>query len=503
MSDVPEDWAALLGDYQARIQRAGRMGGEDKLARRAAAKLPNAREAIALLTDVDSFVELGRLVGSVEDIPCDALVGGLARINGRPVVVAVEDFTTKGGSIGHGANAKRVRLARLARQERLPYILLLDGAGARVTNSLERHPYAPSDLIELAQLPGLVPTVAVIFGSSAGHGALSGVMMDFVVMTRDASLFSAGPPLVAAALGEMVTKEQLGSAQMHVSVSGVAHNMVEDTAEACALVRRYLGHLPGNAWQHPPRASGDDQGPRRLDDILSVVPRDAQRPYDIRQVIRRLVDADSFLELQPMYGRSIVMGLAHLGGQSIGIVANQPAMYAGSITHDAALKAAHFVDLANSFHLPVLFLADNPGIMSGSKAEQAGTLRAAARLYTAQARLKSPKLHVTLRKAFGFGSSVMGMNPFDNQSITLAFPGVTLGGIPARGGDSAARVDAETAARLAEAEAQGSWTTADTMAFDDVIDPRELRNVLLQALQHSRARLELPVEPVTMPVLGP
>ncbi len=205
---MPADWAVLIEEFERRRQAGRAMGGQDKLTRRKQAGLLNARELIVLLADKDSFMELGTLVGGVSydsspTVPADALVGGLATINGQAVVLAAEDFTSKGGSIGHGSNAKRVRLARLALQEQLPYILMLDGAGARVGNALERHPYAPSDLIELAELMGQIPTVALIYGSSAGHGALSGVMMDFVVMLEDASLFSAGPPLVAAALASL------------------------------------------------------------------------------------------------------------------------------------------------------------------------------------------------------------------------------------------------------------------------------------------------------------
>lgn len=507
---VPEEWRTLLDQFEQRVEFGRGMGGPMKLAARAEAGLLTARQLIELLVDRDSFRELGTLVGGAtyqgtDPVPADALVGGAANIEGRPVVVACEDFTTKGGSIGHGTNAKRVRLARLAAQEKVPYILLLDGAGARMTNSLERHPYAPSDLVAMAELSGRVPTVAVVIGSSAGHGALSGVMADWLVMTETASLFSAGPPLVAAALGEKVSKEQLGGAAMHATTSGVCHNLVRDGVEACAMVRRYLGYLPSRAGSAAPRAENESAAgaPRRLDDILEIIPRDAQRPYDIRKVIERVADAGSFLEIQPAFGRSMVVGLARLGCHSVAVVANQPTVLAGAITREAADKATHFIDLANSYHLPVVFLADNPGIMSGTQAEQAGTLRAAARMYVAQARLASPKLHVTLRKAFGFGSSIMAMNPFDRQTLTLALPGIALGGIPVKGGDSAAKLDAATADALAAAEASGAWTAGDTMAYDEIIDPRELRNRLLSGLALAERRLAGPQAQVLVPPLRP
>lgn len=491
---IPQDWAILLDEYERRLAAGRAMGGKEKLAKRKRSGKLNARQVIELLVDEGSFVELGTLVGGISHVKlptaaADALVGGIAKINHRMVIIGAEDFTVQGGSIGHGTSAKRVRLARLAAQERVPFIMILDGAGARVTNALERHPYAPNDLQELAALSGTIPTIALVLGSSAGHGALTGLLMDFVVMLESASMFAAGPPLVAAALGEVVTKEELGSAKMHASVSGVCHNLAKNEKEACQLVRRYLDYLPQNAWQRS-EVLGESKitTPRRIDDVLKLIPRNLQTPYDILPVLNLIMDKDSLLEIQPLYGTTLVTAFARLGGHAVAVVANQPMVLAGSIHHDAAEKACHFIEVADAFHLPVIFLADNPGIMSGSKAEQAGTLRSAARMYMAQSRLRSPKLHVTLRKAFGFGSSLMGMNPFDDQTITLALPGISLGGIPAIGGGNAAKVDEDTQAQLAAAETSGSWSSGDTMAYDEIIDPRDLRNMLLTSLELSLNR---------------
>ncbi len=490
---VPKEWAELLKEFNTR-QSAGRaMGGEKKLSARKAAGRLNAREVLALLVDTDSFMELGTLVGGVsyqneEKLPCDGIVGGLARIDGRPIVVACEDFTVKGGSIGHGANAKRVRFARLAAKEQIPYVLLLDGAGARATNALERHPYAPNDMIEIARLNEIAPTVAGVIGSSAGHGAISGLLMDFVLMTRKATLFAAGPALVAAATGEVVSKEELGAADMHTRISGVAHNIANDEADLCDQIRRYLSYFPSHRGAALPQSNSADSGPRELSDILTILPRNSQTPYDIRKLIRHLSDADSFFEFQPDYGRSMVTGFARLGGRAVAIIANQPNVLAGTITAEAADKATQVIRLANRFGLTALFLADNPGIMSGSQAERAGTLRAAAAMYRAQSEFRHPKLHVTLRKAYGFGSSLMAMNPFDGQTLSLALPGVMLGGLPTRGGDKAAGLDAETAAKMQEIESTASWSTADNMAFDEIVDPRQLRNALLIGLQASSQR---------------
>jgi len=498
--DIPADWAPLLEEFRARVEAGRAMGGEARLAKLRAAGRLNAREQIAALCDAGSFVELGTLAGGqphgeAPAAPADALVGGLARIDGRPVVVGAEDFSVQGGSIGFATHAKRLRYARIAQQERVPLIMLLDGAGERASNALSRHPYAPNDMQELARLSGQVPTIAVVTGSSAGHGAITALLSDLVIMLDKATIFAAGPALVAAATGEVVSKEDLGGARIHAAQSGVAHNVVPDEAAAFALIRSYLALLPSSAWAWPPARTTVDSGARRLDTILQLVPRDAQKPYDMRAVVRELLDDGETLELQPQFGRSLLTVLGRLGGETVAVLANQPMFLAGSVDRDAADKAARFLQVADAFHVPVIFLADNPGILSGSKAERAGTLRAAARMFMAQSRLRVPKLHVTLRKAYGFGSSIMAMNPFDGQTLAVAFPGISLGGMPAAGGAEAAGLGADERRRMLEAQSGGAWSAGDTLAYDEIIDPRELRNVLLAGLRTALSRRAAPVGP--------
>jgi len=502
------EWAALLKELERRRSTARALGGADKLARRRAAGRMDARERVDALLDPGSFLELGSLVGGQPrtgqaPVAADALICGLATIEERPVLVGAEDFTSKGGSIGIGTHAKRVRLARLAGQERVPLVMLLEGAGERITNTLEQHPYAPNDLQALAELSGRVPTVCLVMGASAGHGALTAPLMDFVAMTDAAALFSAGPALVATSTGEELTAEQLGGAQLHASESGVIHNRVANDQAALDLARRYLAYFPSNAWEYPPKPEVVLDGERRLDEILELISPRSRKPYDMRRVVELVADRNSVLELQPDYGTSMLTLLARLGGESVAILANQPQQRAGAIDHEAANKGTRFLDVANAFHLPVVFLADNPGVMAGSVAERSGALRAAARLFFAQTQLRVPKLHVTLRKAYGFGSSVMAMNPFDQQTLTLAFPGATLGAMPATGGAAAANADAALQEQLLESESAGPWAAAHTLAFDEVIDPRELRNALLAGLKLTTARRSGPVEPVGRPGIRP
>ncbi len=488
MADGEHGWEELLDDLGRRTEAATAMGGPERLARQAARGRLNARERLALLCDAGSFQEVGALGGAAhpgggEPVPADALVGGMARVDGRPAVVLAEDFTVMGGSIGHVNAAKRLRLAMLAQQERIPLLLLLDGAGERATNVFERYPFAPNDLQVVADLQGQVPVITLVLGVSAGHGALTGVFADLIVMTERSALFAAGPPVVRASLGVEVTAEELGSGRLHTTESGVAHNLAASEGEAIDLARRFLSYFPQRAGDPPPRGpGGGDTGTRRLDGILGTIPTNHLRAYDMRDVLGQLVDAGSLLEVQPRYGQSILAAFARIGGEPVLILANQPAVQAGTITIDAARKATHFLRVAGSFGLPVVFLADTPGVMPGPEAERAGTLRAVADMYLAQRAIRAPKLHVTLRKAFGFGSSLMAMNPFDRQTVTLAFTGISLGGMPGLGGAAATRASREDRERMSDRQT-GAWTAADNLGYDRVIDPRELRNELLQALR--------------------
>lgn len=482
------DWSALLEALEHRTAAAEAMGGEQRLAKQAAKGRLNARERVARLCDPATFVEYAALGAGAhpsgnDAVPADALVGGIGRVDGGSVVVVAEDFSVQGGSIGHVNSAKRLRLAELALRESIPLVIMLDGAGERASNALERYPFAPIDLQVLADLQGRVPIVSMILGTSAGHGALSGLFADLIIATQGSSMFAAGPPLVKAALGIDITPEKLGGAEMHATESGVVHNLVADEDEAFSLARRYLSYFkPDQAGTSATDSTTDSpSGQRHLDNILNIVPADTRRAYDMRELLEELVDRDSLCELQPRYGKSMITALARIGATPMMIVANQPLHAAGAITREAAEKAAHFLRVAGDFKLPVVFLADNPGVMPGPDAERAGTLRSAAAMYAAQRRLAGPKLHVTLRKAFGFGSSLMAMNPFDHQTVTIAFPGISLGGVPAAGGADASKADDAERQRMLALQS-GAWSAADNGSYDRVIDPRELRNELIHAL---------------------
>ncbi|MFN8035494.1 MAG: carboxyl transferase domain-containing protein [Acidimicrobiia bacterium] len=498
--DGSEGWDGVLEDLAHRRGASRAMGGEERLRKHRDAGKLDARARIDHLLDPGSFLELGTLVGG-EDAPADAVVMGSGRVDGRPVMVAAEDFTVKAGTISSAANAKRHRVAQLARADRVPLIMMLEGAGFRAEGRAPTAP-TPTDLLAQARCSGRVPLVTAVLGASAGHGALVAPISDFSVMSAHASIFTAGPPVVYESMGETITKEDLGGPSVALA-SGLIHNGAGDDVAALDLVRTYLRYFPSSAWSYPPHLGGGDDGPRLVPEIVEIVPRNGRRVYDMRTVLDVVFDAGSRFEVQPEFGRAMICALCRLGGHSVAVVANQPLALAGSIDGDSADKAARFITVADSFHLPLVFLSDNPGVLPGSRSEQQAILRKGARMYAAQTLATAPKFEVTLRKAYGFGSMVMGMIPFDGQSAVFAFPGVTMGAMGAAAMSRARGSDADEAATLQEHEVQASYRTAKAFGIDELIDPREIRNVLLHSLERAVHRRQAPAEPVARIGIAP
>jgi acetyl-CoA carboxylase carboxyltransferase component len=277
--------------------------------------------------------------------------------------------------------------------------------------------------------------------------------------------------------------------------SGLIHNVADDDQGALDQVRTYLSYFPRSAWSYPPSTVGGDQEPRAVPELLSIVPRNNRRVYDMREVLDAVTDDGDWFEIQPGFGAAIICALARLGGHPIAIVANQPKVMAGAIDANAADKAAHMIMVADSFHLPLVFLSDNPGMLPGTRSERDGVLSSGARMFAAQTQATSIKLHLTLRKAYGFGSMVMGMIAYDSQSATFSFPGATLGAMGARASSSAMHAGESDAAMLHDAELQASFNSARRLGFDELIDPRETRNALLASLHLAVSRRQAHAEP--------
>ena len=493
------DWAETLDDLDRRRKHAMSMGGPERLDKHHAKGKLDARARIERLLDPGSFHELGTLVGG--EVAADAIITGSGLINGSPVMLGAEDFTTMAGSIGPGGNSKRYRIAELALRNKIPLVMLLEGAGFRPTGG--HYGRTPTDLLAQAQCSGRVPTVAAVFGPSAGHGALVAPVSDFRIMSRQGAIFTAGPPVVKESTGEDISKEDLGGPDVALP-SGVIHNVAEDDEAVLDDVRRYLSYFPPSAWSYPPSLAADrTTEPRPTPELLDIVSRDNRRVYDIRAVLDVIFDRPDWFEVQPRFGRAIICALAHLGGHPVAVVANQPQVLAGSIDADAADKAAHFIMVADSYHLPIVFLADNPGMLPGSRSERIGVLRAGARMFAAQTTASTLKLHVTLRKAYGFGSMVMSLLGFDDQAATFAYPGATMGAMSAAALSRASHADEDLSVMLSNAELQASYRSAEHMGFDELIDPRETRDALLATLLRGLSSRQAAAEPVTRTVILP
>jgi acetyl-CoA carboxylase carboxyltransferase component len=494
-----EDWAETLEDLDRRRQQARAMGGPERLDKHRGKGKLDAWVRIERLLDPGTFREIGTLVGG--EIAADAIITGFGEINGVPVMVGAEDFTTLAGSIGPGGNAKRYRIAELAVRNRIPLVMLLDGAGFRPTGG--HYGRTPTDLLAQTQCSGRVPTVAAVLGPSAGHGALVAPVCDFRIMSSQGTIFTAGPPVVKESTGEDISKEDLGGPDVALP-SGVIHNVAEDDESVLEDIRRYLSYFPPSAWSYPPSLPGDDStGPRATPELLDIVSRDNRRVYDMRAVLEVVFDNPDWFEVQPRLGKAIICAFAHLGGHPVAVVANQPQVLAGSIDAAAADKAAHFIMVADSFHLPLVFLADNPGMLPGSRSEREGVLRSGARMFAAQTAATTIKLHVTLRKAYGFGSMVMSLLGFDQQAATFAYPGATMGAMSAAALSRASHAGEDLSAKLRNAELQASYRSAEHMGFDELIDPRETRDALLAALRRGLSSRQAAAEPVTRTVIMP
>jgi acetyl-CoA carboxylase carboxyltransferase component len=492
-----QDWAATLADLERRRQRSLAMGGQERLATHHGRGKLDARARIDRLIDPGTFRELGTMVGG--ELAADGIVVGSGDIDGSPVMVGAEDFTTVAGTIGPGSNAKRFRIAELAVRNKIPLVMLLEGAGFRPG----RHGRSPTDMIAQAKCSGRVPMVAAVLGPSAGHGALVAPICDFRIMSTQGAIFTAGPPVVKESTGEDISKEDLGGPEVAIA-SGVIHNVAADDATVLDQIRRYLSYFPPSAWSYPPsRPAADCTAPRSTPELLEIVPRNNRRAYDMRAVLDVVFDGPDRFEVQPKFGRAMVCALAHLGGHPVAVVANQPNVGAGAIDADAADKAAHFIMVADSFHLPIIFLADNPGMLPGSRSERSGILRSGARMFAAQTMATTLKLHVTLRKAYGFGSMVMSLLGFDDQVATFGYPGATMGAMSAAALGRASHAGQAATAKLHDAELQASFSSAENLGFDELIDPRETRDTLLTALQRGLSSRQSAAEPVTRTAILP
>jgi acetyl-CoA carboxylase carboxyltransferase component len=498
----------LVDDLRERRERARLGGGEERIARQHEAGKLTARERIGLLIDPDTFTELGIHAGvhhSVRGLegreaPADGVVTGYGKVDGRLVAVAAYDFTVMAGSMGTTGEIKVARLRELALTKRLPFVWLLDSAGARIQEAVGSLFAGTGHLFrEEVVMSGVVPQVAALMGPCAAGTAYIPGLADFVPMVKGrGSMALAGPHLVRAAVGEDVTQEELGGSRVHCRTSGVGDLEVADDEECIARIKQYLSFMPSHNREAPPRRATSDPVERRDEELLDVLPESNRKSYDMYDVIRRVVDDGEWLDLKPQWARTIVTCLARFDGRPVGIVANQPRRLGGILDNDSADKAARFVNLCNAFGLPLVFLQDVPGFMVGTKVEQAGIIRHGAKMLHAVAHATVPKITVVLRKAYGAGYYVMNGRAYEPDLI-VAWPTAEISVMGAEGAvEIVMRRQVEEAedptakkAELIDAyrEVIDVYVAARNGMIDDVIDPRETRPVICRALEMAEGKV--------------
>ena len=388
-----------------------------------------ARERLRQLLDEASLVEDGLLANAnAGDLPADGVVTGIGRIANRTVAVMANDSTVKAGSWGQRTVEKIVRIQETAQRLAVPLLYLVDSAGARITDQVELFPGrrgAGRIFFNQVALSGRVPQICLLFGPSAAGGAYIPAFCDVVVMVDGhASMYLGSPRMAEMVTGERVTLEEMGGAKMHTGVSGCADVLVTSEDEALAFARKYLAYFPSNAAELP--AAGDPSPPAiQCAQLENVVVPDETKPFDMTKVIDAIVDDTSFLELKARFAREVITGLCRINGRVVGVVANQPKHLGGVLFVDSADKVARFVALCDAFNIPLLFLADVPGFMIGSKVEKQGIIRAGAKMIAAVSEATVPKLSIIVRKAYGAGLYAM-CGPAFEPLACLALPTASI-----------------------------------------------------------------------------
>ena len=503
---APEQRASLLRplveDLHARRAQIELGGGEEKIAKQHAAEKLTARERLALLIDEGTFTELGihgrphfaQRAMDGKQAPADGVITGYGKIDGRLVAVCAYDFTVMAGSMGMTGELKVTRLRELALTKRIPFIWLLDSAGARIQEAVGSLFAGSGHLFrEEVVMSGVIPQIAALMGPCAAGTAYIPGLADFVPMVKGrGSMALAGPHLVRAAVGEDVTQEELGGSRVHCRKSGVGDLEVADDQECILRIKQYLSFMPQNCESKPPMLASEDPIERGDEELLDVLPESNRKPYDMYEVIRRITDDGVYFDMKPQWAKTLITCFARFGGRPCGIVANQPKQLGGILDNDSADKAARFVNLCNAFGIPLLFLMDVPGFMVGSKVEQGGIIRHGAKMLYAVANATVPKITVITRKAYGAGYYVMNGRAYEPDLI-VAWPSAEISVMGAEGAveivmrkqvDEADDPEAKKAELIAAyREIIDVYIAAGNDMIDDVIDPRETRATICRALE--------------------
>jgi acetyl-CoA carboxylase carboxyltransferase component len=502
----------LVEELHERRRKAEQGGGPDKVERQHAAGKLTARERLALLVDAGTWVELGihgrphfsqRAMDGV-DAPADGVVTGYGKVDGRLVAVCAYDFTVMAGSMGMTGELKVGRLRELALSKRIPFVWLLDSAGARIQEAVGSLFAGSGHLFrEEVVMSGVIPQIAALMGPCAAGTAYIPGLADFVPMVKGrGSMALAGPYLVKAVTGEDVSQEELGGSKVHCRKSGVADLEAASDEDCIERIKQYLSYMPSNCEQPPPVRPVSDPVDRMDEELLDVLPESNRKPYDMYDVIRRIVDDGEWFDMKPQFAKTIITCFARMGGRPVGIVASQPKQLGGILENDSADKAARFINLCDAYGIPLLFLQDVPGFMVGTKVEQAGIIRHGAKMLYAVSRATVPKITVVIRKAYGAGYYVMCGKAYEPDLI-VAWPSAEISVMGAEGAvniimrkqiEAADDPDAKRAELVASFQKIiDPYIAAGNDMIDDIIDPRETRPVVIRALEMAESkRVERP-----------
>lgn len=469
-----------------------------------------ARERVAYLCDDESFDELGQLAAPGQntpetadweraDAPADGVVSGIGAIDGRPVAVASFDFTVKGGSIGHTGFVKIRRILDLAMDNGHPVVLLHEGGGHRIQEGLDAKTIAHGDFRgpfeTLARLSGYVPTVSAIMGSGFAGPTNFASLCDYVPIVRGRGTMGiAGPPIVKAALGVDISSDDYNAA-FHTETTGIAHRAFDSDEALLDSIRAYLAYFPRCSTESPPTRAGEPPSEAAVEALIEVVPPNPKKAYDAHDVVRGVVDRDSFFEYQPDFARNVIVGLARMDGHPVGIIANNPSVKAGTIDVDVTHKAPRFLSLCDAFDLPVVIFVDVPGFLPGPEQEERGLGRTAGKFVYELGRATTPVVNVTVRRGYGFGYIAMAGGREANQR-NLVWPTAEMAGMSIEGavsivyGDEIEAADDPAAKReeiIDRFEGRtGALRATEGMGVDAAIDPRETRSVVVNVIEHAR-----------------
>ena len=503
-------WEKEVTELERRRHLAKQQGGPEGVARQHARGRLTIRERIDELLDPDSFSEHGKATALPDYdeneeftgfVPANYVVG-FGRIDGRRVVVGGEDFTLKGGSPNAAGLRKSVYAEHLASRFKVPLVRMLEGGGGSVKGSgrkggtVGEPVYTEPRFKIIADAMGQVPIASAALGAVAGFPAGRLVASHFSVMTRYTSqILIGGPALVERALGVKMTKEELGGVAVH-SRSGIVDNVAEDEHDAFRQIRCFLSYLPSNVWQSAPRVDCDDPVDRMEPELLDIVPRDSNAPFEMRAIIEMVMDQGSVFEMGRDYGPSQITALARLNGQPVGVLGNDCNFYAGAMTAEAAQKYRRFVEMCDMFHLPIINFVDQPGFMIGPESESAGTIRYGMAAVAAAVQARVPWAAIQVHKGFGVATAAH----FGDNAYVLSWPSVESGPLPLEGGvavafhrEIAAADDQEAKRKEIEdrmRQARSPFPRAESFSVHELIDPRETRPVLAEWIDWIQPQLE-------------